>query len=140
MVSRTSETPAIVVIREDPGQLGIARMVISLFMGNTGAIDMDRFQVYWNRKGGSENIRRTSTSPSSARTGLSQVNTICFPARPQILMTGCSRMTNSSSRSALQRVFSHGAQSLSLLPDGVAMPPFPHPCRSPRIQPVMNLG
>jgi hypothetical protein len=49
----------VTVTREDPDRLGVVRLVVSLFMGDTGAIDMDRVQVQWNRAGGYEPISRT---------------------------------------------------------------------------------
>jgi hypothetical protein len=42
-----------------PGELGVVQITISLFMGSTGAIDMDRMDVIWVSSGSSEPIRQT---------------------------------------------------------------------------------
>jgi hypothetical protein len=141
MVSRISETPPIVILREDPGQLGIARIVVSLFMGNTGAIDMDRLQVYWNRAGGSENLRRTATSPLICPNWTISGKYNLLPGRTadsddwlepneQFELTLCPS----------EGIQPYDALSLTLRPDGVAMPLSLTRTVPPRIQPVMNLG
>jgi hypothetical protein len=45
----------------DPGTLGAMRMTISLFMGDTGAIDMDRVSVSWAARGSDEPIGQTTS-------------------------------------------------------------------------------
>ncbi len=47
----------------DPGKLGAVRMAVSLFMGSTGAIDMDRVDVIWTSRGSDEQIRQTLSRP-----------------------------------------------------------------------------
>ena len=123
MVSRTSGIPPIVITREDPGRFGIARIAVSLFMGNTGAIDMDRLQVYWNHAGGSENIRRTTTRPLICPNWTISGKYNLLPGRTadsddwlepdeQFEFTLCPS----------EGIQPYGALSLTLRPDGVAMP------------------
>ena len=47
----------------DPGKLGAVRMTVSLFIGSTGAIDMDRVDVSWTSRGSDEQIRQTTSRP-----------------------------------------------------------------------------
>ncbi len=47
----------------DPGTLGAVRVTTSLFMGDTGAIDMDRITVIWTVSGSNEELRQTSPHP-----------------------------------------------------------------------------
>jgi hypothetical protein len=52
----------ITVIREDqdPGRLGAVAMTLSLFIGSTGGIDMERTGVFWTGRSGTETIRMTT--------------------------------------------------------------------------------
>lgn len=45
----------------DPGTLGAMRMTVSLFMGDTVAIDMDRVNVIWAARGSDEQIGQTTS-------------------------------------------------------------------------------
>lgn len=50
----------LVIVQEYPNRLGTVRFVVSLFIGDTAEIGMDRLQVIWARAGKPESIRRTS--------------------------------------------------------------------------------
>jgi hypothetical protein len=141
MVSKISGTPPVRVMHEDPGRLGIVRLVVSLFIGDTGAIDMDRVQVQWNNEAGQEILSRTE-SPALVCPNWTISNKFnLLPGRTadsddwlepgeQFEITLCPR----------EGVRPYGMFTLVFSPDGVAMPlkvsrtvPF-------SIQPVMNLG
>lgn len=140
-VSRISGTTPVDIMHEDPGRLGIVRLVVSLFIGDTGAIDMDRIQVQWNHEAGHEIIARTM-SPTLVCPNWTISNKFnLLPGRTadsddwlepgeQFEITLCPR----------EGVSPYGMFTLVFSPDGVAMPlkvsrtvPF-------SIQPVMNLG
>ena len=48
---------------QDSGKLGIVRMTISLFIGDTGAIDMDRINMSWAVPGSAEPLGQTPPLP-----------------------------------------------------------------------------
>jgi hypothetical protein len=58
-LSRTYGSSPVIIRNEDPDQLGITRLVVSLFMGDTGAIDMDRVQVRWIQSADQEILMKT---------------------------------------------------------------------------------
>ncbi|MDD1693279.1 MAG: hypothetical protein LUQ71_00995 [Methanoregula sp.] len=141
MVSRASGKLPIVIIHEDPGRLGAVQGVVSLFMGNTGAIDMDRVQVQWNREGSSESIQRTTTRTLVCPNWTISGKYNMLPGRTadsddwlepneQFELTICPS----------EGIQPYGRLSLTLQPDGVAVPLVIARTVPPRIQPVMNLG
>lgn len=140
-ISRISGTTPVVITNEDSGRLGVVRLVVSLFMGDTGAIDMERVQVQWNNETCQEIITIT-VSPTLVCPNWTISNKFnLLPGRTadsdnwlepgeQFEITLCPR----------EGVLPYGMFTLVVSPDGVAMPlkvsrtvPF-------RIQPVMNLG
>lgn len=140
-ISRISGTPPVVITYEDSGRLGVVRLVVSLFMGDTGAIDMEHVQVQWNNETCQGTIART-VSPTLVCPNWTISNKFnLLPGRTadsddwlepgeQFEITVCPR----------EGVLPYGTFTLVVSPDGVAMPlkvsrtvPF-------RIQPVMNLG
>jgi hypothetical protein len=140
MISIPSGTPRIAVAHEDPDRLGAVLAVISLSIGDTGAIDMDRIQVHWARAGSSESIRRTS--------GLILVCPNWTISNKYNLLPGRTADTDDwlEPNEQFELVFcpSEGARpyetfSLSLQPDGIAMPLSITRTVPGRIQPVMNL-
>lgn len=141
MTSRISGPLHIVTVSQNPNQLGAARFVVSLFIGDTGAIDMDRVQVTWAQTGSTEVLRKTP---------------------PQVLV--CPNWTISNKYNMLPGqkadadellepneqfeitlcpttgVQPYGQFTITLKPEGVAAP-LTLPRMAPaRIQPVMNLG
>jgi hypothetical protein len=141
MVSGNVKNLSIITVREDPGELGVARVVVSLFMGDTGAIDMSRMSVGWDRAGSFELIQRT-TSPMlvcpnwtiSGKYNLLPGRTAdaddWLEPNEQFELTLC----------ASDGVLPYRTLSFTLKPDGAAMPlSITRPVPS-AIQPVMNLG
>jgi hypothetical protein len=141
MVSRKYKNLSIVTVREDPGELGVARVVVMLFMGDTGAIDMTRLTVGWDRAGSFELIQRT-TSPVllcpnwtisgkyNLLPGLTADADDLLEPNEQFELTLC----------ASDGVPPYRTLSFTLKPDGAAMLlPITRTVPS-RIQPVMNLG
>jgi hypothetical protein len=141
LISRISGTTPVVIMYEDSGRLGVVRLVVSLFMGDTGAIDMERVQVQWNNETSQEIIARTVSSTLVCPNWTISNKFNLLPGRTadsddwlepgeQFEITLCPR----------EGVLPYGTFTLVVIPDGVAMPlkvsrtvPF-------RIQPVMNLG
>lgn len=139
--SRVSTTTPVVITHEDPGRLGVVRLVVSLFIGDTGAIDMERVRVQWNHETGQEIILRTGSSTLVCPNWTISNKFNLIPGRTadsddwlepgeQFEITLCPR----------EGVFPYGTFTIVVSPDGGAMPlkisrtvPF-------RIQPVMNLG
>jgi len=62
-VSRMNNNPLFLVSRPDPRRLGAIQVMISLFIGHTGAIDMDKVHVSWSGDGFSEQIPRSDIQP-----------------------------------------------------------------------------
>jgi hypothetical protein len=131
----------IVMTQEDPGRLGVVRVVVSLFMGNTGAIDMGQVRVQWNRAGGSEYIPRTMSSTLVCPNWTVSNKFNILPGRTadsddwlepneQFELTLCPS----------QGVPPSGIFILAISPDGIAMPLTLKRMAPPQIQPVMNLG
>ena len=88
-------TTPVVITYEDSGRLGVVRSVVSLFMGDTGAIDMERVQVQWNNETCHEIIART-VSPTLVCPNWTISNKFnLLPAVPRILTTGWSLVNNS---------------------------------------------
>jgi hypothetical protein len=141
MVSRTNKNLRIVPVREDPSELGVARVVVSLFMGDTGAIDMDRVRVGWDRAGSFELIQRSTTPvlvcPNWTISGkynllpghTADADDLLEP-NEQFELTLC----------ASDGVPPYKTLSFTLKPDGSAMPLVITRTVPSRIQPVMNLG
>jgi hypothetical protein len=131
----------VVITRQDPGSLGVVRLVVSLFMGDTGAIDMDRVQVQWNRAGGSEQISRSLDSTLVCPNWTISKKFNMLPGRTadsddwlepneQFELTLC----------PLHGIQPYGTFSLKISPDGVAVPLVRTRTVPPAIQPVINLG
>ena len=141
MVRTTSGTSRIVFVHEDPGRLGAIRITVSLFMGDTGAIDMDRVQVQWISAGSSETLHRIS-----GRTLICPNWTI---SNKYNLLPGHTADTDDllepNEQFELTLCPSRGVPpyetfSLTLQPDSATMPLSITHTAPPRIQPVMDLG
>jgi hypothetical protein len=140
-VSNQMGNTRVILARHDPGSLGVVRLVVSLFIGDTGAIDMDRVQVQWNRVGGSERISRTPDSTLLCPNWTISNKFNLLPGRTadsddwlepneQFEIILCPS----------QSMPPYGTFVLTLSPDGVAMPLSLTRTTPPMIQPVMNLG
>jgi hypothetical protein len=140
-VNNQWETTRVTVTREDPDSLGVVRLVVSLFMGNTGAIDMDRVQVQWNRAGGYEQISRTPAMVLVCPNWTISHKFNMLPGRTadsddwlepneQFELTVCPS----------QGIPTSGTFILTISPDGVAIPLILTRTVPPMIHPVMNLG
>jgi hypothetical protein len=141
MVSTTSGTPRIVMVHEDPDKLGAVRMAVSLSIGDTGAIDMDRVQVQWAGNASPENIVR-SADPTIVCPNWTISNKYnLLPGRT----ADSDDWLEPNEQFELTLCPSEGARpyekfSLILQPDGIAMP-LTITRRAPAgIQPIMNLG
>lgn len=124
----------------DPGKLGAVRVTISLFIGDTGAIDMDRVNMSWAVSSSSEQIQKTDTlllvCPGWTITGKNNL----LPGRSadsdnwlepgeQFDILACPS----------NGVKPYGAFTLTIRPDGSAMPLTVTRTVPPIINPVMNL-
>ncbi|MHB8164259.1 MAG: hypothetical protein ACYDDV_07895 [Methanoregula sp.] len=127
--------------RPDPGKLGAVRMTISLFLGDTGAIDMDRVNVSWATRGSYEQIRQTSIQPLicpnwtitgkyNMLPGHSADSDNWLEPREQFEILACHSTG----------VQPYGTFTLTLGPDGSAMPLRVVRTVPSVIHPVMNLG
>jgi hypothetical protein len=134
-------TTRIVTMNHDPNRLVIVRLVVSLFMGDTGAIDMDKVQVQWNHAGSAEYITRTPGTTLICPNWTISNKFNLLPGRTadsddwlepdeQFEITLCPS----------ESVPPYGFFALTLSPDGVAMPLTLTRTAPPAIQPVMNLG
>ena len=124
----------------DPKALGAVWVTISLFIGTTGAIDMDRVNVSWTVSGSHEEIKQTSL-PSL----------ICpnwTISRKSNMLPGHSADSDSWLEPGEQfeilvcpstGVQPYGSFTLTLSPDGSAMPLKVTRRVPPGISPAMNL-
>ena len=62
-VNRISEDHPVVFTHPDPGKMGAVHVMISLFIGHTGAIDMDRANVGWSSQASFELLPYSGTLP-----------------------------------------------------------------------------
>jgi hypothetical protein len=140
-VSRTEGRIPVKITNEDAGRLGIVRLVISLFIGDTGAIDMDHLRIEWNSENNHEIISRSTGYPFVCPNWTISDKYNLLPGRTadsdnwlepgeQFEILLCPQ----------EGIPPYGKFSVVLTPDGVAIPlkisrtvPF-------NIQPVMNLG
>jgi hypothetical protein len=140
-VSGPNRNTIIVFPNPDKGRLGIIRPAVSLFIGSTGAIDMDRLQVTWNNGTSTEQIPRTPSTillcPNWTISGKYNL----LPGRTadsddwlepdeQFELTICPSVG----------VSPYGSVTLTMSPDGVVAPLKFIRTVPPRVQPVMNLG
>lgn len=125
----------------DTGQLGIIRPTVSLFMGSTGAIDMERLQVSWNNGTSTEYLLRSPSTTLQCPNWTISGKYNLLPGRTadsddwlepdeQFELTHC----------PTTGVSPYGSVGVTLSPDGVAVPLKIARTVPPRIQPVMNLG
>jgi hypothetical protein len=124
----------------DPTKLGAVRVTISLFVGDTGAIDMDRVNVRWAVLNSSEHIQKTNS--------LLLVCPNWIIAGKYNLLPGRSADSDNWLEPGEQfdilacpstGVQPYGTFTLTLSPDGSAMPLTVTRTVPPIINPVMNL-
>lgn len=126
---------------QDQRRLGAARVVVSLFIGDTGAIDMSRARIYWNRQGGSDEIPRVVGTVLTCPGWLISNKFNLLPGRTadaddwlepneQFELTIC----------PATGIPPYSVLSLTIRPDGVGMPLTISRTAPARIEPVMNLG
>jgi hypothetical protein len=139
--SGTAGGTAVVFSNPDPGSLGAVKVTLSLFIGDTGAIDMDRLTVIWNSGADAELLGQTISSP-----------VIC----PNWTISGKYNMLpgrTADSDNLLEPgeqfevlvcpsngVLPYGTFTLNLIPDGTAVPLRLTRTVPAKIQPVMDLG
>jgi len=140
-LNRTLGNAQVRIRYPDPGKLGIVRMTISLFMGDTGAIDIDRLNVSRVVYGFYEQIGQTfplsPVSPNSTITGKYTM----LPGRS----ADSDNRLKPGEQFEILGCFSTGVQpwgtfTLTLSPDGSAMPLAITRTAPPGMHPVMNLG
>ncbi|MDP3564135.1 MAG: hypothetical protein Q8R70_06555 [Methanoregula sp.] len=124
----------------DPGTLGAVRITISLFLGDTGAIDMDRFRVSWAGAGSVKGIGQTSShllicpnwtiiGKYNMLPGRSADSDNWLEPGEQFEILVCPSAG----------VQPYGTFTLTLRPDGSAIPLVVTRTVPPKISPVMNL-
>jgi len=141
MTSRTTGPLRIMTVSEDSKQLGVVRFTVSLFIGDTGAIDMDKVRVSWSQNQVSETLRKTPpqvlvcpnwtiSNKYNMLPGRTADSDEWLEPNEQFEITLC----------PATGVQPYGQFTIILQPDGVAAP-LTIPRMAPaRIQPVMNLG
>jgi len=134
-------TTPVIVVRQDPASLGVVRLVVSLFMGDTGAIDMDKVRIRWNTGSGPEYIQRIPSGTLVCPNWTISNKFNMLPGRTadaddllepdeQFELTLC----------PTAGIPPYGSVSFTISPEGVAMPLTITRSAPSRIQPVMNLG
>lgn len=125
----------------DPGRLGSVQLAVSLFIGDTGAIDMDRLNVEWKSGGSSEPVQKSDTIPMICPNWTIGKKSNILPGHTadtdNLLEPGeqFQILVCPSQPAAPYQPF-----TLILQPDGVAIP-LPITRTAPmRIMPVNNLG
>ncbi|MEI7857467.1 MAG: hypothetical protein WCH85_08190 [Methanomicrobiales archaeon] len=124
----------------DPRTLGAVHITTSLFMGDTGAIDMDRVTVSWAEAGSREDLQQTSshflicpnwtiTGKYNMLPGRSADSDNWLEPGEQFEILACPSTG----------VQPYGIFTLMIHPDGSAMPLRITRTAPPDIHPVMNL-
>lgn len=140
-LSGTRDNENVVFLHPDPGKLGVVRMMVSLFIGDTGAIDMDRTNVRWTSQKPNELIHKTDLSflvcPNWTISGkynmlpghIADADNLLEPNEAfEILLCPSTG------------VQPYGSLSFTISPEGTAMPLTITRTVPPGILPVMNLG
>lgn len=141
MTSQTTGPISIVPSQEDPGKLGVVRFTVSLFIGDTGAIDMDKVRVSWNQNNTSAILQKTPPQVLVCPNWTISNKYNMLPGRiadsdewlepnEQFEITLCPS----------RGVPPYGQFTVTVRPDGIAAPLTLLRMAPARIQPVMNLG
>ena len=140
-VDRTSGDHPLVFPHPDPGRLGAVHIMISLFIGHTGAIDMDQAKVSWSSRGSNEQIPHSLTLPLVCPnwTILGKYNML-----PGHVANADNWLEPDEEFDILacpsRGVGPYGTFALVIGPEGAAMPLTISRTVPDRIRPVMNLG
>lgn len=141
MTSKTTGPLPVVTVGQNPDQLGAVRFVVSLFIGDTGAIDMDRVQVSWAQNNGTQVILKTSPQVLICPNWTISNKYNMLPGRTadsdELLEPGEQFEITLCPSTGIPP---YGKFTITLRPDGVAAPLTIPRMAPPRIQPVMNLG
>lgn len=141
MTRRTTDSLTIVPSREDAGKLGEVRFTVSLFIGDTGAIDMDKVRVSWSRDNALEILQKTPPEVLICPNWTISNKYNMLPGQK----ADADEWLEPNEQFELTLCPSTGTQpygkfTITLMPDGVAAP-LTLPRMAPaRIPPVMNLG
>lgn len=141
--SSVSPNPAripVVFRHPDPDRLGLVQLTVSLFIGDTGAIDMDHLNVTWVTRGTYEQIRKSGNTPLVCPNWTIAGKYNLLPGRTadsddwlepgeQFLIIICPS----------DSLFPYQDFTLGMYPDGVAYPLRITRTVPPRIQQVMIL-
>lgn len=131
----------VVYPRPDPCLLGSVQVTVALFIGDTGAIDMDRLAVAWSSGGPAEPLQKSDRAPLVCPnwTIVKKYNMLpgqtadednLLEPNEQFLIQACPS----------QAVAPYQSFTLTLHPEGTAVP-LPLTRMVPaKVQPVMDLG
>jgi len=127
--------------RPDPGKLGSMQVTVALFIGDTGAIDMDRLTAAWSSGGPAELLHKSDRVPLVCPNWTivkkyhmlpghtADADNLLEPGE-QFLIQACPS----------QAVAPYQSFTLTLHPEGTAVP-LPLTRTVPaKVQPVMDLG
>nr|WP_320162421.1 hypothetical protein [uncultured Methanoregula sp.] len=140
-VSRMNNKPLFLVSRPDSKRLGAIQVMVSLFIGHTGAIDMDEVHVSWAGDGLSEQIPRTDILPLVCPNWTIAGKYNMLPGH----VADADNWMEPDEEFEILVCSSHGARpyesfTVTLSPEGTAMP-LPLTRTAPaRIEQVMKLG
>ena len=140
-VNRIKNQPLLLVPRPDPKRLGAIQVMVSLFIGHTGAIDMDQVRVSWAGDGYSEQIPKTSSQPLVCPNWTVAGKYNMLPGH----VADADNWLEPDEEFEILVCSTHGARpyesfTVTLSPEGTALP-LPLTRTAPaRIEPVMKLG
>ncbi|MFA4877359.1 MAG: hypothetical protein WC586_08085 [Methanoregula sp.] len=140
-VSRIKNKPLLFVPRPDPKKLGAIQVMVSLFIGHTGAIDMDQVRVSWAGDGYSEQILKTSTRPLVCPNWTIVGKYNMLPGH----VADADNWLEPDEEFEILVCSSHGARpyesfTITLSPEGTGLPLPLTRIVPARIEPVMKLG
>lgn len=140
-VNRISGDNPVVFTDPDPGKLGAVHVMISLFIGHTGAIDMDRANVSWSGPGSYELLPHSGTLPLVCPNWTISGKYNLLPGH----IADADNWLEPEEEFAILACPSSGVRpyetfSLTIRPEGTAMPLTISRTAPKRIMPVMNLG
>ena len=125
----------------DPGRLGSVQLTVSLFMGDTGAIDTDRITVTWSSNGSVEHVTKTReillvcpywtiTGKYNMLPGRTADSDEWLEPGEQFQVIVCPK----------ESLAPYHAFTLGMYPDGMVIPLRLSRMVPPRVRPVMDLG
>lgn len=140
-ISRMNNNPLIVFSRPDARKLGAVQVMVSLFIGHTGAIDMDRVGVTWSGNGYSEEIPQSDVLPLVCPNWTIAGKYNMLPGH----VADADNWMEPDEEFEILVCSSHGARpdeffTVTLSPEGTAMPLSLTRTVPQRLDPVMRLG